>query len=387
MARIKHWFWQHGQTYGVLLAPKGRYIASPDNPYILVTDDSENWVAKKIGFGVAWQEIIPDLEEQGIFVRKHGGSRANIQPEWRLPLEWAVREIGKKTWTANITVQTEAQKRATTIVQKLPKGEFASYIGWELIAKQSAHSLASLHRAVEKAVEVCDQAWGWRPENLRIKFHTTGNAFGLAYSPGKKDHIISLLKKMFQEYDMDSAYRVILHELCHHYRDERFRLSPNDHDEIFCRELEKVDPTVEGDPRQCRHFTDVADPALVAKHQRQKNEPVWSPQAGTIQFWHKKSDGTISLYWKPNPGYKWGSWRVSVRSDNILALLKQFSPGEWGKVLVQRHPKSVESYWSRLNPDNDAVIPLLSLVVGISKTFKRVGDVVMPYLAEALNIK
>lgn len=385
MARVKFWTWQQGQTYGVLQAPAGSFIGSPSKPYILVTDDSENWVAKKIGQGDPWVQIINGLKAQGVKVRARAGARATLEPEWRLPLEWAAREINKRKREVEFTIQTEAQKRAKTTVKKLQNGEAVSYIGWELVEKQSAHTIDALHKTIEKAIVLCEKEWGWKPVDLRVKFHTTGNAFGLAYSPGRKDHIISLLKRMLMKYDIDSAYRVILHEFCHHYRDERFRQTANDHDSIFCRELAKVDPSVEGDLRQCVHFVDVADPALAAKHQRQKNEPVWSAEAGTVVLWHKKSDNSFSLYWKPNKGYKWSTWRVSLNADNLIILLKQFAPSEWGKVRVELHPKSAQSFWRRINPENYEAMPLTNLAVLTGKTFKRVGDAVLPYMKEALS--
>jgi len=385
MPRAKFWTWQQGQTYGILQAPSRTYLATPSNPYILVTDDSENWVAKKIGSGAAWVEIVSGIKQNGVKVSMRGGGRASLEPEWRLPLEWAAREINKRKSETSFTIQTEAQKRAQTVSKKMKDGKVVSYTGWEQVEKQSAHTLSSLHRTIERAVVECKKAWGWQPVDLRVKFHTTGNAFGLAYAPGRKDHIISLLKRMFSQYDMDSVYRTVLHEFCHHYRDESFPQSRDDHDAIFCRELEKVDPSVKGSRRQCVHFTDIADPALVAKHQRAKNEPVWSVDAGKVVFWHKKSDGTFSLYWKPNKGYRWSTWRVSVNADNLIALLKNFSPEEWSKVLVESHPKSSLSFWMKINPDGYQYVPLTNLVAAFSQQFKRVGDQVIPYMKEALG--
>lgn len=350
MARYKFYRWQNGQTFGIIAAPKKGYgVSGPTNPIIIVTDDSEYWVAKKLGEYHDLRRLIKEVADTGTKVYGSNLPQSQLPPEWRLPLMWAKREISKRDndqsrqFLSDYEFQTDAAKRVKTIVGT---GQI-QYVGWETVEKQSAHSFDRLEQVVLKAIRVCNEAWNWKPVDLRVKFHSEGRAFGLAYAPGAGDHVVSLHRRMLKEYDLDTVYRVMLHELCHHYRDERFRQNPLDaHDATFCRELGKVDHTVIGDVRQCTFFTDLPDPALAAKNTKKKKQPVWSPEAGYVEFWHKK-DGTFSLYWKPNKGYKWASWRIDLADETLVELLKNFSPSEWSQVEVRNH-EGREHTWKRL---------------------------------------
>jgi predicted SprT family Zn-dependent metalloprotease len=358
MAKIKHWYWQQGQTYGILERPRGiGFTSRPSKPYILVTNDSENWVAKRLGNHHTWHDVIHPLEAAGITVRAKAGSRTTLQVEWRLPLEWAAKAIRKRdreqpAGAADYEIQAAAQKLVDTVLREvkqasIPETKVIQYVGWETVRKKSAHSLDAIHRLLEKAYDETLTHWNWVWLNLRIKFHMSGPAFGLAYSPGRGDHIISLNARMLGAYTLDSIYRTIVHELCHHYREERFPRSIDPHDKQFCDELAKIDRTISGDPRACRHFVDVADPALQARVPgRKKRLPVWDEKAGTFQVWHKKS-GTFSLYWTPNKGYSWATWRIGLSAEGMVDILKQFSPSEWSKVVMKLHPKSAEEWWYR----------------------------------------
>jgi predicted SprT family Zn-dependent metalloprotease len=169
------------------------------------------------------------------------------------------------------------------------------------------HSFDVLSRLVDQAQKLCADSWGWKAQDMRVMLHGSGNAMGMAYSPGKGIHRISLHSKLLKEYDEMSIFRVILHELCHHYRNERFPLSLRSHDEVFCRELAKVDPVVAQDTEKCTFFKDEEwEGSVVVQAKKEKaaalSKPsTYDPAQGFLQVRVLKS-GQLRLDWLPYDG-------------------------------------------------------------------------------------
>lgn len=120
------------------------------------------------------------------------------------------------------------------------------------------HSLDAIHQAILACIKTTKQKWFWVPKDMIMQVHTTSNAMGLALNPGSGVHVLSLKKELLLDYDLGAIVRVVLHELCHHYREERWprnRSNPyaDSHDEKFCDALAQVDPLIT-DKKQCQYF-------------------------------------------------------------------------------------------------------------------------------------
>lgn len=189
------------------------------------------------------------------------------------------------------------------------------YDGWAPLAKRSAHTLDALHRSVDDAVRKARAAWGWAAEGLVVSFHSGRRALGLAYAPGAKDRRISLNEVLLEKYNLDSIHRTVLHELCHHAREElhprvrrggRGRLAQLDaHDAKFCEMLGQVDPTVAGSQQECQFFTDEKDVSAVMASAAAKGV-AYTAASGSLEFVRLRHRALRSLamhyVWHPNKG-------------------------------------------------------------------------------------
>lgn len=181
------------------------------------------------------------------------------------PLHLAADKELKK-WIKTLYIPMGGSFQKTHSVQlKLPKGviQVRNGVSYEGYTKRflKAHSFDAIVKVTEDAIKLCRAAWNWEPQNLRVLTHSEGRAMGIAYAPGKGVHRISLHSRLVNEYDTMSIFRVILHELCHHYREERFPRSRQmssafSHDKTFCEALALVDYTVKDSPSQCEFFSD-----------------------------------------------------------------------------------------------------------------------------------
>lgn len=214
------------------------------------------------------------------------------------------------------------------------KGD-VTYIGWKSHVLK-VHSLDKIHSTVKKAITTARHAWSWEPKNLRILVHTSTNAMGLAFNPGKGNHVISLKSILLKEYDLTSINRVILHEFCHHYREETFgrhRLETDMHDDKFCTALRQVDPVVES-LRECKMFTDdqwVESPEVQKKAKKQKG--IFDPYRGYGEIKHLKS-GILKLHWLP---YKKGDFKRQVlhlNSDDLKKITNQIPRSRWQDIKI-----------------------------------------------------
>ncbi|NEN87921.1 MAG: hypothetical protein F6K48_02965 [Okeania sp. SIO3H1] len=166
-----------------------------------------------------------------------------------------------------------------------------------------AHSFASIKKTTDDAIRLCKATWGWSPKNLRVMVHNMGNAMGIAFSPGRGVHKISLHSKLLNEFDTMSIFRVILHEFCHHYREESFPSNPYDmHDSVFCRELKRVDSVLANDEREsCTFFTDEKwkGSSVVQKQLAKREAQNFNPSEGFLSLRVLKSN-EFRLDWIPN---------------------------------------------------------------------------------------
>ena len=349
MARLLTW--NQGQTFGVIeVQPMyrsdrktGRRVWVPVDAtgrhavMLVVTNDGVNWTATRTA----------DLDDslRSVRVQQWNAGSAKLESRYRLPLQWA-RDTAKepdRTYSiaAPQTASTETLIYADPDLQEERDG--VTYVAWGKIRKRSAHSLADLHRIVEQAVLAGRSIWSWTPQRLEVQFHKDSRSMGLAYEPGtdeSRQHCrISLHERLLEEYDLKSIWRVVVHELCHHFRDDNFPPSRIPHDEIFCEQLGLIDPMVRGDRQQCAMFVNEKDTALVAVKQerieKRKTPPVWSPDAGTLILYNLKN-GALKVEWRPEPGYRWTKWIVNVTGVTMLDLAKKFAPLQWKDVRVLR---------------------------------------------------
>lgn len=343
MSKTKYIIWQDGQTFTVVALGKYGYSSSSN---LIVTNNGEVWSAVN-------GRIPPKtLGIKETYWSAAGGTQ--LPPEYRLPLVWAKRAAKDKPEGEVVSTKAGSLSHRETRQYSLPP-PYAPGVTHSVvfsgftpaIAKRSAHSLSDLTGIITDVVAACAAAWDWMPNNLEVCFHNRSNAYGLAYNPGGGVHKISLSVLLLESYDQASVWRVIAHEFCHHYRDEKFkqtfnvvarRLEPNHHDEIFCRELQKVDHTIATKGVEaCTKFVDCPDEALVValkkKRDRHFIEPLWAPDAGQLMIYRIKS-GQFRFSWIPQDPNKWTVRVAPVRDGTILGLAKQFAPKDYVNVRV-----------------------------------------------------
>lgn len=357
--------WREGVTYMALIVSmpdrRARMTArakgekSAKSRYAIVTNNGEVWSGRVFELNGTYEDLTVEmvhearalvgLSDKPEFSAKEFSSNASSPPEWRLPVEWAkkvVTEPGK-------TYATEAAKTASssTFPRSLGHGDIM-YTGFELYKKRSAHKLEDLHGVIDDAVAACARAWSWEASGLEVKFHDTAHSYGLAYEPGVGASTgvrkISLNAKLISAYDKKSIWRVVVHELCHHFREERWPRvidrRHEKHDTIFCRELARVDEAVRADiANNCAFFDDDADASIVAampKKVRVKEPVSWAPAAGKLIFDNYVS-GKLRLEWSPNKaaGFKWPKEVFAISGESLVAVAKRFTPEEWRSVRVE----------------------------------------------------
>lgn len=239
--------------------------------------------------------------------------------------EWArdaVSSVG-----AQIAHRGAKVVQADVIIAQCPTVGEIRYNGWKSVEKKSAHSFEALHDAMCRAAEVCTKAWGWVPTGLNIEFHDGSKAMGLAYNPGEGNRRISLNRRLFTSYDLDSIYRTTLHELCHHAREElhkrvRFR-GFNSHDEKFCEMLGMVDEKVRGSAKMCQFFTDEQCLEVVEKSAIERGI-VYSSSAGELRVGIDPTSRRLRMKWVPTGTARWRSTWELTHSGSLKTFLKLF---------------------------------------------------------------
>lgn len=356
--------WSQGQTHCVvLLTPSvaslvrrpGQPLAASSLSYsggsaLVVTSNGEVWsaasaeVVNRGAVNEEVREVVGGLLGQPM--PRDGvlwSPISRLEPEHRLPLEWArraVRAHGRKYTTL---------APATAAAYAMPRSDgrgSVSYAGFDRYAKRSAHKLAEIHGAVEEALGRCESAWGWSCPSLEVKFHDAGSAYGLAYQPGRGEpgdpRKISLAVKLIERHDLRSVLRVVLHELTHHRREEAWpRRGGDPHDATFCRELKLVDPDMTDE--SCSSFLDEGDPAIVAAIERKSAERkaaresavVWAPNAGWLEV--SRLATRITVHWKPDEsaGFRWGRASFLLCDSEMVELAQKFPWRQWSSVRVR----------------------------------------------------
>ncbi len=385
MSRFYHSFlatWKCGQTF--VTRVRDRHTGRDrfgDDLVLTVTNDGENWVAF---LGVLEDERVPQPEGKP----DYRGSIGKLEPEFRMPLQWA-RKTVKNPYTKYSTLAAKIGATETLPYESPATKDLgsASYTGFDKYKKRSAHSLESLHRAVNAAVLQARKSWGWDCAGLEVKFHEHWSSRGLAYMPGTGAQTgirkISLGVELLEEYDLNAIARVVIHELCHHYREEKWprtakALGIDPHDDLFCRALAEADPESK-DKKTCTFFTEAQDPALTAvKNTRLESrgiQPVWSPDAGRFELYRLKS-GELRLEWKPiGLEFNWSRWVRPVNQGNVIDILKRFGYVDWNSVRVDTVGGNFGRFVDRST--------LLVVAVDLVKTFKMTR--VQAFLAESME--
>lgn len=191
------------------------------------------------------------------------------------------------------------------------------------------HSLEDIHGVVLAALSDARKTWNWRPKDLRIYAHGgASRAMGRAYNPGQGDHRVSLNRKLLNNYDLAGIARVVIHELCHHYREERwprgaqvFKIQ-GAHDNRFCSELAKIDPLV--NEANCEVFDEAA--ATVGKSEK------LPPGVLTAKLLKTR----FKLVWRPDQGK---DIIFELSPAELDALVMRY-PGDPKKAVVYDHPGS-----------------------------------------------
>lgn len=313
------------------------------------------------------------------FTRQAYRSRTTLPHPYRDLVAWALKDMVRRAklpqvdpnaLRPNVAYECEAPQESS-FTKPGPAGPIR-YTGYP--AKIGAYDREAIHAIVADAVAVGMQAWAWRtvgtpqwrPSNLEVMLHEGRRALGLAFAPGtgrdRNQRTISLNAVLFKLYDRQSIWRVVIHELCHHYRDEVFPAHERDaavadamrqavlahqmadrtktlsaqvfntHDSVFVRELARVDPKVAADHYTGLVFTEYADASLVADAKAVKEARLakklakvdWAPEAGYLIVGRTKSNGAFPVLWAA----KDGSWksppaRIDRTGEALGGLLRK----------------------------------------------------------------
>jgi hypothetical protein len=284
-------------------------------------------------------------------------SRSRLESGYREPVAWALRDLARRSKlpvghpdALQLSVAYEREAPADAFTKLTGPCGPITYTGFS--AKVGAYTLDQIHQTVCDAINAHLPLWAWRtspptpwkPSNLEVMLHSGNRAMGLAFAPGTghttNKRTISLNDILFKRYDLKSAWRVVIHELCHHYRDEALPSNEVDavaseqirqavashldvvrrehgaviahkthlqaqqafstHDPAFVRELSKVDERVAANAFSGMLFTEYADPSLVAQIREKKAQKIakidWHPSRGRVFIKQLKS-GKASVYW------------------------------------------------------------------------------------------
>lgn len=272
-------------------------------------------------------------------------------------------EIGAAAVEDMETVENPA--RASPPAASLKTKVSVAIVGFASVRQRSAHGEAELRRAASEAVGIGHRAWKWKPTNLTIQFHTSQRTMGFARGAGTGHRtgitVVSLSKRLIAEYDLNSIRRTLIHELCHHYREERFAITPEvrktkGHDSVFCRELGRADKTLNKDAHTCRYFSE-------ERIRRDIDRKVkWSPSSGELLYMKKRGRGSL-LFWSPKKAGAWVPVEFILNDAEILELSQKFKASEWKHVTLR--------YTGGTVPTLDA---LLVWVSGRPKHFPRVTE-------------
>jgi len=272
------------------------------------------------------------------------------------PLHAAADKALKK-WLKTLVYRSGNDiSQAAEALLKLPTGSIRVHKGvtYEGYTNRllKTHSFSVVTKLIEQARVLVKESWSWEPNDLRVLTHNQGKAMGIAYAPGKGIHRISLHTKLLNEYDEMSIFRVIIHELCHHYREEKWPREltmANAHDERFCEALTIVDPLVKDNPKECTYFTDEQweGSSVVQKKKEALSASRYEPGRGTFVLRLLKS-GHLRLDWVGEDFNKRG---IKVSERELKALTKDMTKEQQERLLIthadRRGQAALDNYLTR----------------------------------------
>jgi hypothetical protein len=351
----------NGKTWSYALRPA--FSATPGNL---------NWISHRA-------YVAESL--RGSFRAHH--NRANLENPYRDLVEWAVKDMARRARlpagdAGALQIGVAYEREAPAEVGRKLQGPCGpiTYTGYD--ARTGRYDIEDIHDIVVRAINACLPVWAWqgdrgpwKPSNLEVMLHGGKQAMGLAFAPGtgptRNKRTISLNDILFRFYDDESIWRVIVHELCHHYRDEvfaprdtdlatseRLRLSIsahvakgshirqdtlNTHDSVFVRELARVDTKVDADPYAGICFNEYADPSLVAdakaaaeaKAAKRAAAVDWRPEAGRLWI-NRLKGGHFVVYWisLAEGGFK---YKVGILNNTLIhQLIAKLGVGAGGET-------------------------------------------------------
>jgi predicted SprT family Zn-dependent metalloprotease len=367
----------------------GEYGLSSSHHYVISTN------------GDTWTAAFDPMPNAPTGMRYTGWGIKDLKkmpPEMRLPLLWGKKALKGKPPGTVVTADAAATKPVDVYSFGAADTDKVTFIGYR--KKKLAHSIPALLKIFTESVNRCQEVWQWRPINAEVEIHTTSRAMGLAFNPGQGRHRISLHTNLLNGYDLPSIKRVILHELCHHYRDEAWPQNRyEDHDDIFCRELQRVDSALAPDAEKrglqvaaaCSAFYEQRDIAVVEGYRKKihKNEipPVWAPAAGYVEVAHLKS-GKFRYAWMPKIGaFDWTT-KVQPFSDiDLLILAKHFDPTQLDQVpvIAKRDPKTMQPMW-QLGAGSPPPPNLLGLLQFLLTRYLRHLPKTAAYMQDVLTV-
>lgn len=360
--------WSYGASRGLVVVTSESYQRGPHGETLwehggfVATTNGEVWSAVRAsnvwpvleGIGVGRYERGTFRDPLGILETAHERS---LDREMASLMRWgesAARIYGERhSKPAEVTSTTQAMIAEAT-------GTEVRYVDFDGV-DLGRHGIQRFHKAVSSALEMSDKAWSWRVPSLNVKTHQGKGPLGQAFAPGTGTYTglrsISIHRDIARRYDADSLRRVVLHELCHHAREELeprtgSRAKRESHDSTFCRMMGLVDPQVIGDEEKCRRFHDAPDLTLVAEEAAEATASSkglsWDPANGFVDY-HTYLRGRRlygRLAWSPKEGSK-RRWRpVLINTDDLemLQLLHRFEPEKWSSVEVSLQPEVRASY-------------------------------------------
>jgi predicted SprT family Zn-dependent metalloprotease len=388
-----------GDAFVLKYGPKSRYYVDPEGQPLqyntVVTNNGEEWAF----FVTADGGEMVAAKMFGLLRKDYkvwNSSVSHLEPSLRLPLEWAKKEITRLKKSKKLKFDEVHSTKAIQVVSRESKPmwnkDVVIYDGFDVIKKRSAHTLKAIHDSIDRSTKLTKLKWNWVPIRPTVSFHSKSNAMGLAYNPGGGEHIISLNVRMLADYNMKSIFRVMLHEWCHHFRDEKFPRTTDPHDSKFCELLSIVDPIVADNRKECTFFTDIKDVAIAALKQKKstKKSPVFTPQAGDMVLEHMK-DGSYTIRWVPKGKYKWSAVRFKLDTVGTFEkFLNNFAREDLPKVraiLASRHRLGnykrrmpAKNYVKTTYNDKEALLTTLwDMTVFLYQTFpnKQLEDILM----------
>jgi hypothetical protein len=338
--------WERGPVAGVLLVDRGEIFLAGGSVFaqgLAAWSDS-----------VAWSAVKGDLErpmiDLGLVPFGADGRRRTARDLFRSSItDLEPTLAGLLRWATKATAGGGEMHRVPAMMQAdhhrfaRPGGAGdVRYEGFDRYRRRwsTGWTLETLHGLVAGGLDDCESTWGWSCPRL-VVLCSDGGHLGLAYrsGTGKETGVrrIALSVRLLDGYGPAGVRRVVLHELCHHWREEAFPKGRDDHDTVFCRELARVDPAT--DPHgDCHALDEEHDATLVAAVKQRKEArirpPVWRPEAGTLRLYGLR-DYSLRIAWEPGPGYRWTRWAKPPSAPVLVELAGRFTPEERSRVQVR----------------------------------------------------